>query len=174
MVDNNMKIIEIINNNHIFGHGQISHDPRDYFLNCNGSLLYSFIKGKPDAVIKTDNYNINIKVASGFCLQIEYPDGWCVGVNKQLINTASPECCVAAAEEQIRIVNNIGKNMRRLRAYREAAGLTRAELGKLADIHPQLIAKYELGERELEQASYASVSKLAAALQCDIKVLTAY
>ena len=169
-----MKIIEIINNNHIFGHGQISHNPRDYFLDCNGSLLYGFIKGDPDAVIKTDNYNINIKLASGFCLQIAAADGWRINVSKRLINTASPECCVAAAEEQLRIINNLGKNMHRIRAYREAAGLTRAELGKLADIHPQLIAKYELGERELKQASYASVSKLAEALQCDIKDLTTY
>lgn len=169
-----MKIIEIINTNRIFGFGQISHNPRDYFLDCNGSLLYSFIKGDPDAVIKTEGYDINIKVASGFCLQIATADGWRINVSKQLINTASPDCCVAAAEEQIRIVNNLGKNMRRIRAYREAAGLTRAELAELSGLHPQLITKYELGERELKQASYASVSKLAEALQCDIKDLTTY
>lgn len=165
--------IEIINTNHIFGFGQSSHCPRDYYLDNNGTL-YNWIKGEPDAVIKTDKYNINIKVASGFCLQIESFDGWLVNVSKQLINTASPECCVNAAEEQLRINANINKNMHRLRAYREAANLTRAELGELSGIHPQLITKYELGERDLRKASYASVIKLAEALQCDAKALTAY
>ena len=161
-----MKIIEIINTNHIFGFGQISHDPREYFLDCNGSLLYSFIKGKPDAIIRTERYDINVKVASGFCLQIVTADGWRYNVGKQLINTASPECCVAAAEERLRLIELQMLDMNRLEAHRKAAGLTRAKLAELSGLHPQLIAKYETGERDIEGASYRNVKKLASALQC--------
>lgn len=161
-----MKIIEIINTNHIFGVGQISHNPRDYFLDCNGSLLYSFIKGEPDAVIKTEGYDINIKVASGFCLQVSTADGWLINVSKQLINTASPECCVAAAEERLRLIELQKSAMNCLEARRKAARLTRAELAELSGLHPQLIAKYETGERDIEGASYRSIKKLANALQC--------
>lgn len=162
-----MKIIEIINTNHIFGFGQISHDPRDYFLDCNGRLLYNFIKGDPVAIIKTEAYNINVKLASGFCLQIAAADGWILGVNKQLINTASPECCVAAAEEQLRLIELQKSPMNRLEAHRKAAGLTRAKLAELSGLHPQLITKYETGERDIEGASFRSIKKLANALQCE-------
>ena len=160
-----MKIIEIIDTNHIFGFGQISHDPREYYLDSNGSLLYSFINGEPDAVIKTEGYDINIKVASGFCLQIA-SDGWRINVSKQLINTASPECCVAAAEERLRLIELQMLAMNRLEAHRKAAKLTRAQLSELSGVHPQLIAKYETGERDIEGASYRNIKKLANALQC--------
>lgn len=161
-----MKIIEIIDTNHIFGFGQISHAPREYYLDSNGSLLYSFIKGEPDAIIKTEGYDINIKVASGFCLQIATADGWRYNVGKQLINTASPECCVAAAEERLRLIELQMLDMNRLEAHRKAACLTRAKLAELSGVHPQLIAKYETGERDIEGASYRNIKKLANALQC--------
>ena len=159
-----MNIIEIINTNHIFGIGQISHNPRDYYLNNNGSL-YNWIKGEPDAIIKCEGYDINIKVASGFCMQIVMPDGWLITVSKQLINTASPECCVAAAEEQLRLIALMRNPINSLRAHREAAGLSRAQLGELSGVHPQNIARWELGERDLRNASYDTVIKLAKALQ---------
>jgi DNA-binding XRE family transcriptional regulator len=159
-----MNIIEIINTNHIFGFGQISHNPRDYYLDNNGSL-YNWIKGEPDAIIKCERYDIDIKLASGFCLQIATADGWRITVSKQLINTASPECCVAAAEEQLRLIELIKKPINQLRAHREAAGLSRAQLGELSGVHPQNIARWELGERDLRNASYDTVIKLAKALQ---------
>ena len=159
-----MNIIEIINTNHIFGHGQISHEPREYYLDSNG-ILYNWIKGKPDAVIKCEGYDINIKVASGFCMQIAMPDGWKINISKQLINTASPECCVKAAEEQLRLVNLLKAPINKLRAHREAAGLSRVQLGELSGVHPQNIARWELGERDLRNASYDTVIKLAKALQ---------
>lgn len=158
--------MEIINNNHIFGYGQISNSPQDYYLDSNGALIYNWLRGEPDAIIKADGYDIKIKLANGFCMQIQFPDGHCMSVNKQLINTASPECCVNAAEEQIRINANLNKGMNKLRAYREAAKLSRAELGEIADMHPQLITKYENGERDIRTASYANVMKLSSALQC--------
>lgn len=161
-----MEIIEIINTNRIFVSGQASRNPREYFLDCNGSLLYSFIKGEPDAVIKTDSYNVNVKVAGGFCLQISTVGGWRVDVDKQLLNTASPECCVAAAEEQLRLIELQKSAMSRLEVRRKAAGLTRAKLSELSGVHPQLIAKYESGERDIEGASFKTVKKLALALQC--------
>lgn len=159
-----MDIIEIINTNHIFGFGQMSHNPRDYYLDNNGSL-YNWIKGEPDAIIKCEGYDINIKVASGFCIQIVTIDGWRINVSKQLLNTASPECCVAAAKEQLRLIELIKKPINKLRAYREAAGLSRAQLGELSGVHPQNITKWELGERDLCNASYDTVIKLAKALQ---------
>lgn len=161
-----MKIIEIIDTNHIFGVGQISHDPREYYLDCNGSLLYSFIKGEPDAIIRTERYDINVKVASGFCLQIATADGWRYNVGKQLINTASPECCVATAEEHLRLIELQALSLSKLEARRKAAGLTRAKLAELSGVHPQLIAKYETGERDIDGASFRSIKKLASALQC--------
>lgn len=166
-----MKIIEIINTNHIFGFGQISHNPRDYYLNSNG-FLYNWLKGEPDAVIRCDGYDINIKRASGFCLQIVTADGWRVNVDKQLVNTASPECCVNAAEEQLRLVELIKNPINKLRARREAAQLTRAQLSELSGIHSQLITKYELGERDICAASYKSVIALANALQCSPASIT--
>lgn len=161
-----MEIIEIINTNRIFGVGQISHNPRDYFFDCNGGSLYNWLKGEPDAVIRTEGYDINIKVASGFCLQIATADGWRITVSKQLINTASPEDCVAAAEEQLKLIELQKSAMSRLEAHRKAAGLTRAKLSELSGVHPQLIAKYESGERDIEGASFKTVKKLANALQC--------
>ena len=105
-------------------------------------------------------------------MQIVFPDGLLMTVNKQLLNTASPECCINAAEEQIRIQTNLNRCMNRLRAYREAANLTRVALGELSEVHPQLIAKYETGERDLRTASYTSVIKLAQALQCKPENIT--
>lgn len=129
-------------------------------------FLKVFTKGDPDAIIKTEAYNVNVKVASGFCLQIATADGWRINVSKQLINTASPECCVAAAEEQLRL-NELQKSaMNKLEAHRKAAGLTRAKLSELSGLHSQLITKYETGERDIEGASFRSIKKLANALQC--------
>lgn len=159
------RIIEVINPNHIFGFGQLNHEPKDYYYGSNG-ILYNWLKGEPDAVIKTDSYDINVKVAGGFCLQISTADGWRINVDKQLLNTASPECCVAAAEEQLRIIDNMKPGVQKLEARRKAAKLTRAELSKLSGVHAQAIARYELGERDIANASYSTIIKLASALQC--------
>ena len=166
-----MNIIVIIDPNHIFGVGQLSNKSRDYYLDNNGTL-YNWIKGDPDAIIKCEGYDINIKVASGFCMQIVTPDGWKINVSKQLINTASPECCVAAAEEQLRLIELIKEPINKLRAHRVAAGLSRARLGAQSGVHPQNIARWELGERDLCNASYDTVIKLAKALQCKPEDIT--
>ena len=166
-----MNIIVIIDPNHIFGVGQLSNKSRDYYLDNNGTL-YNWIKGDPDAIIKCEGYDINIKVASGFCMQIVTPDGGKINVSKQLINTASPECCVAAAEEQLRLIELIKEPINKLRAHRVAAGLSRARLGAQSGVHPQNIARWELGERDLCNASYDTVIKLAKALQCKPEDIT--
>lgn len=165
-----MKILEIINTNHIFGFGQMSHDPREY---CNGYdadliLGAQILHVEPDAVIKTDKGDISVYCHKGFIAKIDLGYGWSAVAERRLASTASPECICNAMEEQLRIreLSMLPNPMNALRLRRKAAKLTRQQLGDMSGVHPQLIAKYELGERDIANASYATVMKLANALQC--------
>ena len=160
-----IEILDIINNNHTFGFGQIDHDPRGYYNDCNGDIIGNIISWKePDAIIITKMYNLEIKHYGGFVMRIIDRTNLIIIVQKILSNTASPECCVAAAEEQLRLM--LGTYPTLLECRRRAAQLTRAELSRLSGVHEQQIAKFELKERDIETARYNTVCKLASALQC--------
>lgn len=170
-----IEIIDIINNNHVFGFGQISHDPRGYFDSCNGNIIGNIISWEnPDAVIITKMYNLEIKKCGGFVMRIIDRTGLISLVQKVLSNTASPECCVAAAEEQLRIYASMGTYQTTLECRRRSAQLSRAELSKLSGVHEQLIAKYETKERDISTARYNTVCKLADALQCNTSDIAWY
>lgn len=162
------EILDIINNNHMFGFGQIDHDPRGYYNDCNGDIIGNIISWKePDAIIITKMYNLEVKQYGGFVMRIIDRTGLIILVQKVLSNTASPECCVSAAEEQLRFMRLMqGTYPTLLECRRRAAQLTRAELSRLSGVHEQQIAKYELKERDIATARYSSVCKLANALQC--------
>ena len=162
-----IEILDIINNNHTFGFGQIDHDPRGYYNDCNGDIIGHIISWKdPDAIIITKMYNLEIKQYGGFVMRIIDRTNLIILVQKILSNTASPECCVAAAEEQLRIYASMGTYQTTLECRRRSAQLSRAELSKLSGVHEQLIAKYETKERDISTARYNTVCKLASALQC--------
>ncbi len=159
------EIIDIINNNNTFVFGQTNHNPRDYYNDYNGDIIGHIISWKePDAIIITKMYNLEIKQYDGFVMRIIDRTGLISLVQKILSNTASPECCVAAAEEQLRLMSDAYPTL--LECRRRAAQLTRAELSKLSGVHEQHIAKFELKERDIETARYNTVCKLASALQC--------
>lgn len=160
-----IEILDIINNNHAFGFEQIDHNPRGYYNGCYGDIIGNIISWKePDAIIITKMYNLEIKQCGGFVMRIIDRTGLIILVQKVLSNTASPECCVAAAEEQLRLMDSAYPTL--LESRRRAAQLTRAELSRLSGVHEQQIAKFELKERDIETARYNTVCKLASALQC--------
>lgn len=162
------KIINIINNNKVFGFGQISHEPREYFTAPNGAEIGSILRYKdPDAIIETEMFNVEVREERFFYLTITTKDGWSIAVEKALLNTASPECCVKAAEEQLRLLEcQKSPAATLLETRRKAAQLSRAELARESGVHIQLITKFERKERDIENASYKTVVKLAQALQC--------
>lgn len=174
-----MKILEIINN-HCFGSGQMSHNPREY---CNGydadTILGAQIAHvEPDAIIKTDKGDISVYHHEGFCCRIDLGNGWGAVCERRLSNCASPECICEAMEEQLRIrelsMKPLPTPLHPLRIRRESAGLSRQQLGDLSGVHPQLIAKYELRERDIANASYATIMRLSEALQCRPDKIVSY
>lgn len=162
------KITNIINSNKIFGFGQISHEPREYFAAANGAEIGSILKYKvPDATIETETFNVEVRRERFFYLAITTKSGWDIAVEKALLNTASPECCVKAAEEQLRLLEcQKMPEATLLETRRKAAQMSRAELARESGVHIQLITKFERKERDIENASYKTVVKLAEALQC--------
>lgn len=175
-----MKILEIINTNHCFGTGQISHNPREY---CNGYdadiiLGAQIAHVEPDAIIRTDKGDITVYHHEGFCCRIDLGNGWGAVCERRLSNTASPECICAAMEEQLRIrelsMKPLPNPLHPLRVRREAAGLSRQKLSDMSGVHFQLITKFELGERDIVNASYATIMRLATALQCRPEKIVSY
>ena len=66
------KITNIINNNKIFGFGQISHEPREYFAAANGAEIGSILKYKaPDATIETEAFNVEVRRERFFISQVQ-------------------------------------------------------------------------------------------------------
>ena len=59
----------------------------------------------------------------------------------------------------------------RLAELREAAGLSQTQLSAKSGVHPQMISKWERGDRDLRRAAFASVLALADALGVDPREL---
>lgn len=175
-----MKIIEIINRNHCFGFGQLSHNPREY---CNGYdadiiLGAQIAHVEPDAIIRTDKGDISVYNHEGFCCKIDLGNGWGAICEKRLSNTASPECICEAVEEQLRIrelsLQSIPRPLHPLRVRRKAARLTQQQLSDMSGVHQQVIVRLELRERDIASASYATIMRLSTALQCRPEKIVSY
>lgn len=65
------------------------------------------------------------------------------------------------------LLRELGK---RIRAQRKSIGLTQEELALLAGVDRSYFGAVERGERNI---TFTMLCKLAAALQCDVSVLTA-
>lgn len=61
--------------------------------------------------------------------------------------------------------------MNKLKQYREAAGITQAELAKLTGISVRVIQNYEQGTRPLNGARAITVYQIAKALNCTVEDL---
>ena len=61
--------------------------------------------------------------------------------------------------------------MSRLKEYREARGMTQAQLAKASGVGVRIIQNYEQGVRDLSKAQVMTVIRLAEALDCGIRDL---
>lgn len=171
-----MKIVEIEYKSGSFGHGQISNNHHDYWSGKNdGNIYLSTLKDDCIiAIIKTETYWLYIYNASGkFAIKITTGDKnilpvTVINVNRTYINTISPEALVKAAEEELKYWELARRPLSKLALCRQSYGLTLEELAKASAIDKTTIHRFESGERDIKQARYETVRKIADALQRDI------
>ena len=177
-----MEIKEIIRVNGNFGFGQISNDPHNYWTGKNNGDTILSLAGddKLWAIIKTDTYWIYVYSAfNSFALLIASGDKNMLPVTtikttKTYRNTVSPEALVSAAEEELRYINiaNEQHKLSSLAKWRKAYGLTLDELAELSGVNRTAIHRFESGERNIKQARYDTLCKLADALQRTVEQIT--
>ena len=177
-----MKIKEIIRVNGEFGFGQISNDPHNYWTGRNdGDVILSLVgDDKFWSIIKTETYWIYVyNVFNSFALLIASGDKNILPVTtikttKTYRNTVSPEALVDAAEEELRYIRiaNEQCKLTSLAKWRKAYGLTLDELASLSGVNRTMIHRFESGERNIKQARYDTLCKLADALQRTVEQIT--
>lgn len=156
-----------------FGFGQISNDPHQYFCSLGGGIALCMISaGEPAAIIDTGGYKLYVYMAFGhFCIQIVIGTKGIlpyetIDCDKMFLNTASPECLVEAAEEQLRLMQYTGKYQTLLESRRRAAGYTQKQLSELSGVHANIISRVEQGKQPIGKCTFDTICKLSAALQC--------
>lgn len=173
-----MKILDIEIKKDGFGFCQISHDHHDYWSGRNdGAVLTSAVDDNCImAIIKAKGWWIYVYAVSGvYAIKLASGDKDVYPVTvihhtRTYINTISAEALAKAAEEELRYVSLASRSgQRKLALCRKAYGLSLEELAKRSSVDKTTIHRYESGEREIKQARYESVEKLAYALQRDIK-----
>lgn len=171
------KIVRVINNDDFnFCHDPSSLNPHGHFAGVGGTIALHCVSGnKPHAIIETSDYDIYVYWYAGdFVFKIimdgkpEDPPYTIIHCDKTFHNTASAECLVYAAQEELRIAkfSAIFYTESRIAIRRKAAGYTLDELSLLSGVHAMSISRLERRERYPENCTFATIKKLADVLQC--------